>query len=160
MQLEDLFIKFGGHKLACGISMDPQNFNEFHEKMAAIANKEISSEELIKKYEYDIEIGFKDIDRRFLEDLSLLRPNGTGNPRPAFITRDCDVIEIKQLKNGKHAKIRLKNSSRIFDGLIFNIDDSRKKILSDKNKIDILYDLKLNTWNNTDSIQIIIKDIF
>ncbi|MCD4669345.1 MAG: single-stranded-DNA-specific exonuclease RecJ, partial [Actinomycetia bacterium] len=160
MQLEDLFIKFGGHKLACGISMDPQNFSEFYEKMSAIANRRISSEELVKKYEYDIEIGFQDIDIRFLEDLCLLRPNGLGNPRPAFITRDCDVIEVKQLKNGKHAKIRLKNNNRIFDGLIFNIDDSKKKILSDKKKIDILYDLQLNTWNNIVSIQIIIKDIF
>jgi len=160
VKLEDLFIKFGGHKLACGISMDPENFNEFHEKMVAITKKKISSKELIKKYEYDIEIDFQDIDIRFLEDIRLLRPNGPGNPRPVFITGDCSVLEIRQLKNGKHVKIRLKNGNKVFEGLIFNIDDVKKDILNNKKSINILYTLQINTWNNTDSIQIVIKDMF
>ena len=159
MQLENFFIKFGGHKLACGISMDPGNFNKFCEKMVFITKKKISKKELIKKYEYDIEIGFQDIDLRFLEDICLLKPNGSGNPSPAFITGDCSIIKIKQLKNGKHVKIGLKNNGRILEGLIFNIDDSKKYILKNKNNINILYTLQINTWNNIDSIQIIIKDI-
>ncbi len=160
IQVKDLFIKFGGHDQACGITMEPKNFDEFCRKMLQIANREISSEELVKKHKYDIEIGFKEIDIRFLKDLCLLRPNGKGNPRPAFITRDCNIIEIRQLKNGKHVRILFKNSGRIFEGLIFNIDDSKKKILHNKEIVSILYNLQLNTWKNSSSIQLMIKDMF
>jgi single-stranded-DNA-specific exonuclease len=160
IQAKDLFIKFGGHDQACGITMEPKNFDEFCRKMLQTANREISSEGLVKKYKYDIEIGFQDIDIRFLKDLRLLRPNGTGNPRPAFVTKDCSIAEIKQLKNGKHVKIFFKNSGRVFEGLIFNIDDSKKKILYNKEIVSILYNLQLNKWNNSSSIQLMVKDMF
>jgi len=160
LQLKDLFIRFGGHKMACGISMDPDNYDEFYLKMTSLAKKKISYSDLIKKYKYDIELGFRDINTRLLDDLELLRPYGEGNPGPVFITVDCKVINKRKLKDGKHIKISLENNGKIIEGLIFNISDTHKKILKNKKIINILYGLQLNVWNNTESIQIMIKDIF
>ena len=160
LQLKDYFIKFGGHKMACGISMDPDNFNEFYLEMNSLAKKKISYSDLIKKYKYDIELDFRDINIRLLDDLELLRPYGEGNPDPVFITGDCKVINKRKLKDGKHIKMSLENNGKRCEGLIFNISVTQKKILKNKKIINILYSLKLNVWNNNESIQIMIKDIF
>ena len=47
-----------------------------------------------------------------------------------------------------------------FKGLIFNIDSKKKEIIEKKQNIHILYNLQLNTWKGSKSIQLIIKDIY
>ncbi len=158
--LKTLFEKFGGHRQACGISMDVSRFDEFSNSFSRIAQEKIRSEDLNAKYEYDMLQEFTDIDMRLIEELELLRPYGESNPKPVFITRDCTIKESSFLKDGKHLKMTLEKAGINFKGLIFNIDNRKKEIIEKKQKIHILYNLQLNIWRGSKSIQLIIKDIY
>jgi single-stranded-DNA-specific exonuclease len=158
--LESLFSKFGGHDMACGIKMDLKKFKEFCRSMSEITAELLTKKILLRKYEYDMEIDFKDLDSGFIEELSLLKPFGTGNPRPAFLSRGCSVCSINKIKNGRHMKIGLKNGNSIFEGIIFNVDDCKRDILINKKKISILYNLQFNTWGGGKTIQLVLKDLF
>ena len=158
--LKSLFERFGGHRQACGISMDIKLFEDFHKKFSNIAKREISPEDLKKKYEYDLLHEFTEIDMKFIEELDLLKPYGESNPKPVFITRDCTIKKLDFLKGEKHLKMTLEKDDIRFTGLIFNIDSRKKEIIKKKQMIHILYNLQLNIWKGSKSIQLIIKDIY
>jgi len=158
--LKNLFEKFGGHRQACGINMKISLFDEFSKRFSNIALEKIRCEDLKKKYEYDMPQEFTDIDMRFIEELELLRPYGESNPKPVFITRDCNISQLNFLKGEKHLKMTLEKDGIDFKGLIFNIDSRKKEIIEKKQMIHILYNLQLNIWKGSKSIQLIIKDIY
>ncbi len=158
--LKSLFDRFGGHRQACGISMDIGLFDDFYKRFTNIARKKISLNDLKKKYEYDIPNEFTDIDMRFMEELELLRPYGESNPKPVFMTRDCIIRQLDFLKSEKHLKMTLEKDGISFKGLIFNIDSRKKEIIKNKQLIHILYNLQVNVWKGSKSIQLIIKDIY
>jgi single-stranded-DNA-specific exonuclease len=160
LEVKNLFEKFGGHRQACGISMDASMFNEFSKRFSNIAKKKISRKDLKRKYEYDIEHEFADIDMGLLEELEMLKPYGEANPIPVFLTRNCSIRQFNFLKDGKHLKMILEKDGISFKGLIFSIDSRKKEIIEKKQVIDILYSLQLNTWKGSKSIQLIIKDIY
>ena len=160
LRLKSLLEKFGGHRKACGISMDSKLFDEFSKRFSNIAQEKIRHEDLKKKYEYDMEQEFADIDMRFVRELELLRPYGESNQKPAFITRDCTISQLNFLKGEKHLKMMLEKDGINFTGLIFNIDSRKKEIIEKKQMIHVLYDLQLNIWRGSKSIQLIIKDIY
>ncbi|TET50528.1 MAG: single-stranded-DNA-specific exonuclease RecJ [Actinomycetota bacterium] len=158
--LENLFERFGGHRQACGISMDASSFDVFYKKLSGIAKNKISIKDLCKKYEYDMELEFACIDEDFIEELELLKPYGEENPKPVFLSTDCIVKKYRFLKSGKHLKIDLEKDETSFEALIFKIDSRKKEIIEKKQMINILYSLQLNIWQGSKSIQLIIKDIY
>ncbi|MCJ7665730.1 MAG: hypothetical protein MUO59_03210, partial [Actinobacteria bacterium] len=151
---------FGGHKKACGISMDIGSFDVFCKRLSDIVKKKISVSDLQKKYEYDIQLDFTDIDIRFFKEMELLKPFGESNPKPLFLSTDCIVRQCMFLKDGKHCKIFLERDGITLEGLLFKIDNRKKEIIEKKQIIHVLYSLQLNVWNGSKSIQLIIKDIY
>ncbi len=158
--LKSLFDRFGGHRQACGISMDIDLFDDFYKRFKNIAREKISRNDLKKKYEYDMLNEFAEIDMRFIEELELLRPYGESNPKPVFVTMDCNIRQLDFLKGEKHLKMTLEKDGISFKGLIFNIDSRKKEIIKNKQLIHILYNPQLNIWKGSKSIQLIIKDIY
>ena len=160
LELENLFERFGGHRQACGISMDTGSFDVFCKRLSEIAKNKISFKDLRKKYEYDMELEFDHINIGFVEELELLKPYGEGNPKPVFLSTDCIVRRYWFLKGGKHLKIDMEKGGTSFEALIFRIDRRKKEIIEKKQMINILYSLQINVWQGSKSIQLIIKDIY
>jgi single-stranded-DNA-specific exonuclease len=159
-KVKNLFIRFGGHDLACGITLESAKFDEFRKKMLSLAGNSLKDEDLLKKFKYDIELGFNEINTGFIQDIEMLRPFGKGNPSPSFITRDCIVREIRKLKDGKHMKFSLEKGGYVHEGIFFNVDGSKSSMIASGNIVDILYDLGINSWMGKQSIQLIVRDLF
>ena len=73
--------------------MELKNFEKFREEMVRIADRELSEADLVKKYRYDMELDFSEINTGFINDIQRLRPFGKGNPGPSFITRSCTIMQ-------------------------------------------------------------------
>jgi len=157
---KDLFKRFGGHDLACGITMELKNFDKFLHRMNVMAGEVLTDEDLLKKYIYDIEIRFDEIDDNLIQDIDRLRPFGMGNPAPSFVTRGCMIEGVKRLKQGLHAKVFLKKDCIALEGILFNMGSDRDALLYPGNTVDILYDISINLWMGRRSIQLRIRDLF
>jgi single-stranded-DNA-specific exonuclease len=157
---KDLFTRFGGHDLACGITMELKDFDEFLHRMNEMAGEVLTDEDLVKKYMYDIEISFDEIDNNLIRDIDMLRPFGMENPAPSFVTRGCMLEGVKRLKQGLHAKMFLKKDGIVMEGILFNISGDKDALLYPGNTVDILYDLSINLWMGRRSIQLKIRDLF
>lgn len=160
VSLGNLFENFGGHRRACGISMNVLNFKTFYNKMIEIAAKNIKDRDTQKKFVYDLELNFKDINKKILNEINLLKPFGAGNPEPCFITRNCTILNFAYLMKEKHVKFKLKHSDTVFDAIMFKIDEKVKEKIIAGNKINILYKIEENIWGDFKATQLVISDLF
>ncbi len=158
--VRNFFEKFGGHEQACGITMVNSNFECFKEEMLKIAGKKLKKVDVEKKYYYDSKITFKDLKGSLIKEIKLLKPFGFGNPRPAFVTSDCEIMDVNYTRNEKHVRLRLKNKNTVFEAVMFNINENKKKILCLRENVDILYNIIENSWSGRKSDQLVILDIF
>jgi single-stranded-DNA-specific exonuclease len=168
------FKKYGGHKQACGITMELKNFEVFKSAMIELANKMLTKKDLEKIYYFDTEIVFSEINFKLTSDIGRLEPFGIGNTRPVFQTKGCKITgEPRLLKDNRHMVLKLINNGKEFEAIIFNCSDlcpdfTRYIIKNRKNKtlmallqMDILYniELKKSPYDENKIIQLCIQSL-
>jgi len=138
---KDLFIEYGGHKLAVGIVINKDDFNIFKDKFIYYSNSH--------KFEPEsdnILISLEEINLDNYKIIKSLSPFGEGFKEPTFIVKDVDTNLIKKMgKNNEHLLINLRNNDKVIG---FNYDFN--KLTS--NKIDLIGKFKLNKFKNNISI--------
>jgi single-stranded-DNA-specific exonuclease len=93
-----------------------------------------------------------------LEALSLFEPLGIGNPSPIFLSRKVRVLDAKNMgKDGKHLRLVLNHSQRIFEAVAFGFGNSLSQIKRDT-FLDIVFGIDKNTWNGIEKIELRLKD--
>lgn len=85
-----LFTKFGGHKLAAGLSLEEENVERFRETINELC--ELSDDDLQEKVSIDMRLPFPYINEQLVSELEILEPFGKGNPRPLFAEKNLRVI--------------------------------------------------------------------
>lgn len=85
-----LFTKFGGHKLAAGLSLEEENVERFRETINELC--ELSDDDLQEKVSIDMRLPFPYITEQLVNELELLEPFGKGNSRPLFAEKNLRVI--------------------------------------------------------------------
>ena len=103
-----LFTKFGGHRLAAGLSLDERNVERFRETINSLCD--LSEEDLQEKVSIDMRLPFPYITEELITELELLEPFGKGNPKPLFAGRNLRVISPRIFgKNRNVLKCRLQD---------------------------------------------------
>ena len=103
-----LFTKFGGHKLAAGLSLEEEDVERFRETINELC--ELSDEDLQEKVSIDMRLPFPYITEQLVNELELLEPFGKGNPKPLFAERNLKVISPRIFgKNRNVLKCRLQD---------------------------------------------------
>ena len=103
-----LLTKFGGHKLAAGLSLEEENVERFRETINELC--ELSDEDLQEKVSIDMRLPFPYITEQLVNELELLEPFGKGNPKPLFAERNLRAISPRIFgKNRNVLKCRLQD---------------------------------------------------
>lgn len=149
--------KFGGHSMAIGINVKKEKFEEFKEKIEEIAiQKEISK--IVPILKIDAQIELNEINQKIVDSLKELEPFGEENKTPLFIIKNLKIDSIRALSEGKHLKLTLKNDKNIINAIGFNLGSLANEYrIGDK--IDVVGNLEINTFNGVDNIQINLKDV-
>ncbi len=98
--------KFGGHKMAVGITIKNKYLDDFKQSLNDIVKEKYKDYEPVFKYEVDCDVSFSIFTRRFLEELILLEPHGPLNEEPLFIARNV-VVKDKTYILNKYPKYLL-----------------------------------------------------
>ncbi|HJC74921.1 MAG TPA: single-stranded-DNA-specific exonuclease RecJ [Candidatus Mediterraneibacter faecavium] len=102
------FTKFGGHKLAAGLSLEEENVERFRETINELCD--LSDEDLQEKVSIDMRLPFPYITERLVNELELLEPFGKGNPKPLFAERNLRAVSPRIFgKNRNVLKCRLQD---------------------------------------------------
>ncbi|HBC84575.1 MAG TPA: single-stranded-DNA-specific exonuclease RecJ [Clostridiales bacterium] len=149
--------KFGGHSMAIGITVKRDNFEEFKKQFEEYA-KNSDIDKIIPIIYIDEEITLKDINLKAVQELQLLEPFGEGNKMPLFLYKNLKIDSIRALSEGKHLKLTLKDDNMLIDAIGFNMGDYTNDYLIG-DKVDVVGNLEINSFNGIDKVQINLKDI-
>lgn len=160
---EHLFIKFGGHKAAAGLSMKKENLREFIENMNKLL-KDIPAIERTRMEFYDLEINAGEINPQLMRDLDLLEPFGMGNEKPIFKIKGVHLDSFDIMKEA-HVRWNLSQQKTKLKGISFNYVGKYEakrpeEIFSTQNlkheDLSVYFTLGLNRFNGNESIQLMI----
>lgn len=156
---KDLFIGFGGHKQAAGLSLDYNKVNELRKRINEFANLNITDEDLVPNIKVDSIIHNHEVNHTTLDDLEKLEPHGLGNPKPVLIYNGLTIDNIRNLgKEKEHIKLTLHDDKRTFEAIGFRVSD-RYSDLRRQDKLDLVMNLSKNSFRGIDTIQFMIKDM-
>ena len=99
-----LMIDIGGHSLAGGLTIAPENFQELVDCVQSEVKKIVKTIDLTEQDEYDLEITERHLNMKFAEALVALEPFGFGNPKPTLLLKSKDLI-YENMKSFRHYKI-------------------------------------------------------
>lgn len=107
-RVKHLLSKFGGHKMAAGLSMPEENLEQFRKEINEKSG--ITPENLNEKIAIDMQLPFECVNEKFIEELAVLEPFGKGNARPVFAERQVQVESARILgKNKNVLKLQVKD---------------------------------------------------
>lgn len=135
---KELLTKFGGHRLAAGLSLPKENVGKFREML----NKKctLTEEEMKEKVTIDMEMPFGCVTEGLVKELELLEPFGKGNTKPVFAARDVTLLGARILgKNRNVLKLQVQdvNGCRIEAMLFHYADDFLGKLEEQYGKTEV-----------------------
>lgn len=95
-----LLTKFGGHKLAAGLSLEEENVDRLRETLNDLST--LTQEDLIPKISIDMQMPLGYINEAFVNELELLEPFGKGNIKPVFVEKNIEILSARILGKNKN----------------------------------------------------------
>jgi single-stranded-DNA-specific exonuclease len=157
----EIFLKYGGHKLAAGFSIKAENFKIFKDLLVTYYHKKFIDNQLEKIIKVDSSLFAFEISAELIYRLDKLSPYGIAHPQPNFAAGPFKVINKRFLgAERKHIKLTLRDelntSTQDFEAIIWSrADEFSAENLS---SICIVFNPQFNHFRNETRIQLIVKD--
>lgn len=151
-----LFTKFGGHKLAAGLSLEEGNVERFRQTINALAD--LTEEDLQMKVSIDMLLPFPYITEQLIKELELLEPFGKGNTKPLFAERNLRVISPRIFgKNRNVLKCRLEDAAgNQMEAVYFGDVEACLKAMEEKHVMSFTYYPSVNEYMGRRTLQLTI----
>jgi single-stranded-DNA-specific exonuclease len=152
--------RFGGHRAAAGLSIDPAKLEEFAAAFAAHADATLVEEDLVPVTRIDAVLPGSALTLALATELERLAPFGLGNPEVTLLVPGCEAVQPGVVGEGKHLRFRIRQGgsdagSAIAFGLGSQLDRMRRPV-----RYDIACRLKENRWNGTIAPQLVVRRLF
>ena len=157
-EVSDLLVKFGGHPMAAGLSIEESDIDEFRRRLNE--NAKLTEDDFVPQIWIDVPMPFEYVNEKIVDELKGLEPFGQGNEKPLFAQKSLTIRNVRVLgKNRNVVKMNLvTNTGHPFDGLRFADGDRFLEEQTGQNTIDMIYYPDVNEYNGTRTLQAIIKN--
>ena len=151
-----LFTKFGGHKLAAGLSLEEENVERFRETINELC--ELSDDDLQEKVSIDMRLPFPYITEQLVNEMELLEPFGKGNPKPLFAEKSLSVISPRIFgKNRNVLKCRLQDQQGYqMEAVYFGDVEDCLRAMEQKDVMSFTYYPTINEYMGRRTLQLVI----
>jgi single-stranded-DNA-specific exonuclease len=151
--------RFGGHRAAAGLSIDPARVDAFATAFAAHADAALSEADLHPPTTVDAVVGGDELTLDLCAELGRLAPFGLGNPGVTLLLPTSELAEVATTADGKHLRFRVRHRDRpagsaIGFGLGRHLDRARREV-----RYDVVFRLQENRWNGTVAPQLVVRDL-
>ena len=153
--------QFGGHMYAAGMTMLPENYENFKNAFEKVVAATIHPDLLIPEIAYDAEINLSDLNPKLMRVLKQFEPFGPENMTPLFLAKNLIDSGYAKTLGGddEHLKIFVKQgNSENFNAIGFGLG-KKFDIVKNKNKFEGIFSLEENEWKDTVTLQLQLRDI-
>jgi single-stranded-DNA-specific exonuclease len=154
----DLFVRFGGHKQAAGLTMDAGRVKDLRRAINEVADETLGPEDLMPRLLIDGELTFRDITGGIASGVAALAPFGAGNPRPVFAARRVEIIDGPRTLKERHLKMALRQDGRIFRAIAWRAAERHDFFEAHKAALDVAFSLEQNQYNGETFVELTLAD--
>jgi len=153
-------VRFGGHRAAAGLSIEPAQVEAFAAAFAEHADANLPEEQLRPRTLIDALVHGSELTLDLCGELAQLAPFGLGNPGVNLLVAGCQLTDVATVGDGKHLRFRVKDGARdagsaIAFGFGRQLDRLRQEL-----HFDVAFRLEENHWNGTVAPQLVVKRVF
>jgi single-stranded-DNA-specific exonuclease len=152
--------RFGGHRAAAGLSIDPANVPAFAEAFAAHADAALSEDDLQQLTKVDAVVSAEDLTLDLAQELDRLAPFGLGNPDVTLLVPAAQPVGPATVGDGKHLRFRVRQQGRDAGSAIAFGQGGQLDRLRATGLFDVACRLKENHWNGTVAPQLVVRRLF
>lgn len=155
---QDLFLKFGGHPMAAGLTLPKENLEAFMARMNE--NASLSKEDFVPVIHIDVPMPLSYVKKELVEELKVLEPFGKGNEKPVFADKNIRVREKRIVgKNRNAVKLLLQDASgACYPAIYFGDAERMMEFLAQKEVISVAYYPEINQYMGREGVQFVISN--
>lgn len=158
----ELLIQYGGHAAAAGIKMNAELIAEFTDRINSAAGR--SDDELGERKQVltiDANVSSGTMGLNIVNDLSMLEPFGSGNPKPIFMTEGLMIRFEPTIMKEKHLKLYLEDKNKKkFEAVWWDgVERSKGQTLAPGKSIKLAYTPEANNWQGSTRLQLVVVDL-
>ena len=146
---------FGGHPMAAGLNIKTENIDRFKNNFENIVSRMANPVDFTPKIIIDCRLDFGNISDKLIDELETLKPFGSANHEPLFMTKDVHIVSSKPVGNHHRQMVLEQNTGKTFNAIQFNVDT---RIPLKETFDQIAFRLRWNRWNGRKSAQIIVEE--
>jgi single-stranded-DNA-specific exonuclease len=152
--------KYGGHKMAAGITMDAAKVDKFAADLEAYARQNLDEDSIVSRLNIDAMAQLSDFSKDTVGQLQSLSPFGQGNPRPVFATKGVRLASPPRRVGikGDHLQLVITDGTATVRCIGFRFGKLEKKLL-EREYFNAAYKPQINTYNGNSNVEFIITDI-
>ncbi len=154
----EYLLGYGGHFAAAGMTLNPENLENFSRKFEEVVSQTIDPRFLIPELQVDAIARFTDLDFQLFRIIEQMEPFGPENSKPVLVSKGVKNTGYSKLLKEKHLRLFLQQDEVIISAIGFNMAD-KWPLLESGQLLDIAYNLEVNEWNGEKNLQLKMVDI-
>ena len=155
----DVFIKFGGHKQAAGLTMEAARVPEFRSRINAFADETIEPDQLRPRLRIDAPLSLKGITHDLVSGLDQLGPFGMSNPRPVFHASGVEIVDGPRTIKDRHLKMTFAQDGRRFRAIAWRAADKVEFLEKNKAAVNLAFSLDRNEFQGETYLELSVADV-
>ena len=154
----DLFLRFGGHKQAAGLTMDAAKVPEFRARINAHANEVLEPDQLRPRLRIDGNLNLKHITPDLVDGLNLMAPFGLANPRPIFHAMPVEVVDGPRPLKDRHLKMTFRQDGRSFRAIAWRAAERAAFLTEHRAGVNLAFSLDQNEFQGETYLELTVAD--
>ena len=154
----ELFVRFGGHRQAAGLTMEAARVPEFRARINAWADEVLEPDHLRPRLRIDAPLHLKAITPDLVRGLDALGPFGMGNPRPVFHAAPVEIVDGPRSLKERHLKMTFAQDGRKFRAIAWRAAERAEFLEKHRAGVDLAFSLERNEFQGETYLELSVAD--
>jgi single-stranded-DNA-specific exonuclease len=154
----DLFIRFGGHKQAAGLTMEAGRVGEFRARINAYADAVLEPDQLRPRLRIDGPLSLKAITHDLMKGLDSMGPFGLANPRPIFHATPVEIVDGPRTLKERHLKMTFAQDGRRFQAIAWRAAERADFLDKHRGGVNLAFSLGRNEYQGETYLELSVAD--
>jgi single-stranded-DNA-specific exonuclease len=154
----DLFLRFGGHKQAAGLTMDAARLPEFRARINAHANEVLEPDQLRPRLRIDGALNLRHITPDLVQGLNAMAPFGLANPRPIFHAMPVEIVDGPRPIKDRHLSMTFRQDGRSFRAIAWRAAERAAFLTENRAGVNLAFSLEQNEYLGETYLELAVAD--
>ena len=155
----DLFLRFGGHRQAAGLTMEAARVGEFRARINAHADEVLEPDQLRPRLRIDGALNLRHITQDLVSGLDALAPFGLANPRPVFHAMPVEIVDGPRPLKDKHLKMTFRQDGRSFRAIAWRAAERAAFLNEHRGGVNLAFSLEQNQFQGETYLELSVADV-